>query len=198
MKRYLLIGAGIIVLLFVSANITSALSPSLAEAIQGLPFGDQLSLMAQKVDDNTAKIDSNTSKTQQLEQELTTTKQQLEAEKAKNTSNETQIQQTAIKVEETKKENTCTKSDQLAQGLPTGMPVTYAYNPSNNSIKDYLDFYKQQAQETYDKNLPADTKFGNWKNSDGTEATVAEIKGAITFLENKYNEYLSLKSQCGS
>lgn len=93
MNKLLISVVGIILFLFISVNIISALSPSITEAIQGLPFGDQLTLLAQRVDENTAKIDENTTKTQQLEQDLNTTNQELEAEKAKNISNQAQVAQ---------------------------------------------------------------------------------------------------------
>jgi len=126
------------------------------------------------------------------------------------TEAEVKLEQVSKELEEIKKSNeeakkqsdrdaVCKKADDLSEGLPSGMPVKHIYNPSDKSIKGYLDFYKDQAQQEYSRNLPADNKFGNWIKSDGTSGSTAdEIKNAVSYLEQKYNEYLESKNSCNT
>ena len=193
MKKILLAAAGVIFFLFVSVNVASALSPSIAEAIQGLPFGDQLSLLAQKVDEQEGKIEQQDNQIQDLQQEL-------EAEKTKNATLEGQIVSTNQKIEETKQKVDCSKVEELANGLPSGMPAKYIHSPVGGKdapIENFIEYYKQWSDEIIARGPSDADRAGNWEKPDGSGATVAEMKTAVSYLQNKYNEYLALKQTCG-
>lgn len=195
MKKILLIIAGIILFLFISVNVTSALSPKLAEAILGLPFGDQILLIAQKVDEQEAKLDEQTSRVNELEQ-------QLEAEKAKNATLEAELTQTKESNEmKFNQQQACIKASELSQ-IPTNIKLRTAgesggngCGPSNtkfipsstegalNYLQGWMQHYKDTGSQT-------------WQHS--PDVCLYDAQNALPILEQRFADYQKQKDLCGN
>lgn len=202
MKKNLLIIGGTILTFFVLVNIAAATSSKIADAILGLPYGDQILLVAQRVDENTAKIDENTSKTQQLEQDLNAAKQQLEEEKAKNATLETKLVQTnesnQIKFD---KQQACAKANELSQ-IPEGIFLrTDGESGGNGCGPSRVGFLSSSTKEVLDylhgliKHYQ-DTGLWIWQHS--PEVCKYDTEKAIPILEKRVSDYQNYKTQCGS